>query len=200
MKKLIVILAVLILVAGSVFADETHVIKIKTTVESKTPTFVLKAGLSPDSFDRESDDDTMNTLGWETIEKSILKENVVVYFQIAQKGYARKNGSKFLLSIEASEMVREQNEDGSELGPDDERYKTTKGVISEINPINAEESNVEVAVSGSIDKSTAEIMTEYKGKVEDGTPIASFVVTWEKDVKALDGIYQASVILKVSPL
>ena len=200
MKKLIVILAVLILVAGSVFAEETHIIKIKTTVESKTPTFVLKAGLTPDSFDRESDDDTMNTLGWETIEKSILKENVVVYFQIAQKGLAKKNGAKYLLSIEASEMVRMQNEDGSELSPDDERYKTTKGVISEINPLNAEESSIEVVISKSAEKSTTEILTEYKGKVEDGTPIATFTVTWAKDVEALDGIYQASVILKVSPL
>ena len=34
---------------------------------------------------------------------------------------------------------------------------------------------------------------------EDGTPIATFTVTWAKDVTAPDGIYQASVILRVSP-
>ena len=199
MKKVLVILAVLILIVSSVFAEDKQTIRINTSVESKTPTFVLKAGLSPDSFNRESDDDTMNTLGWETIEKSILQENVVVYFQIAQKGFARKVGSKFVLSIEASEMVREQNEDGSALGPDEVRYKTSRGIISNINPINVKTSNVDVTVSGGTGKDSAEIMAEYKGKVDDGTPIATFTVTWAKDVEALDGIYQASVILRVSP-
>ena len=197
MKKLIVILAVLILVVGSVFGAE--IIRLKSVVESKNPTFVLRAGLSPDSFDRESDDDTMNTLGWETIEKSILKENIVVYFQIAQRGTAKRIGKEFALSIEATEMVLVLNEDGSELAPDTTIYKTTKGSISNLAAVNPEESNVSVTLSGAATKDTANILTEYKGKVEDGTPIATFTVTWAKDVEAPDGIYQASVILRVSP-
>ena len=199
MKKLIVILAVLILVAGSVFgAEETHVIRIKATVESKTPTFVLKAGLSPDSFDRESDDDTMNLFDWETIEKSILKEDVVVYFQIVQKGTAKKLGSSYALSIEATEMVLEMSEDGSPLAPDAEIHKTKKGNISDFIAVNPEESNVAVVFSETSAKDIANLTTEYKGFVADGTPIAAFTVTWAKDVSAPDGIYQASVILKVS--
>ena len=199
MKKLIVILAVLILVVGSVFAEETHVVRIKATVESKTPTFVLKAGLSPDSFDRESDDDTMNLFDWETIEKSILKEDVVVYFQIVQKGTARKLGSSYALSIEATEMVLEMSEDGSPLAPDTEIHKTKKGNISDFIAVNPEESNVAVVFSETSAKDIANLTTEYKGFVGDGTPIAAFTVTWAKDVSAPDGIYQASVILRVSP-
>ena len=198
MKKLIVILAVLILVAFSAFAEETHVIRIKATVESKTPTFVLKAGLSPDSFDRESDDDTMNLFDWETIEKSILKEDVVVYFQIVQKGTARKLGSSYALSIEATEMVLEMSEDGSPLAPDTEIHKTKKGSISDFIAVNPDESNVAVVFSETSAKDIANLTTEYKGFVADGTPIAAFTVTWAKDVSAPDGIYQASVILKVS--
>ena len=49
-------------------------------------------------------------------------------------------------------------------------------------------------------KDIATIVAEYKGNVEDGTPIAKFKVTWAKDIEAPDGIYQASVILKVSLL
>lgn len=198
MKKLIVILAILILVASSVFGVE--VIRLKSVVESKNPTFVLRAGLSPDSFDRESDDDTMSTLGWETIEKSILKENIVVYFQIAQKGTAKRVGKEFALSIEATEMILVSNEDGSELAPDTEIHKTSKGRISDLSAVNPEESNVSVTLSGgAATKDTVSLITEYKGKVEDGTPIATFTVTWAKDVEAPDGIYQASVILRVSP-
>ena len=197
MKKFIVVLAILILVVGSVFGAE--IIRLKSVVESKNPTFVLKAGLSPDSFDRESDDDTMNTLGWETIEKSILKENIVVYFRIEQKGTAKRIGKEFALSIEATEMVLVLNEDGSELAPDTEIHKTGKGRISDVVAVNPEESNVSVVFSETAAKDIANLTTEYKGKVEDGTPIATFTVTWAKDVEAPDGIYQASVILKVSP-
>lgn len=197
MKKVLVILTILILVMAAVFADETRIIQLHSIVESKNPTFVLKAGLSPDTFDRESDDD--NTLGWDTIEKSILTENVVVFFQIAQKGTAKKIGKEYALSIEATEMVLVLNEDGSVLAPDSVIYKTTKGSISDLSAVNPEESNVSVTLFGVTTKDTANILTEYKGKVEDGTPIATFTVTWAKDVEAPDGIYQASVILRVSP-
>lgn len=200
MKKVLVILTILILVASAVFAaEEKKIIKIRGLVESKNPTFILRAGLTPDSFDKESDDGTMDTLGWETIEKSILKENIVVYFQIVQKGAAKKLGSAYALSIEATEMILEMGEDGSPLAPETEIHKTTKGSISDITAINPEKSNVEVMLSGATAKDTVSLTTEYKGFVSDGTPIAAFTVTWAKDVTAPDGIYQASVILRVSP-
>ena len=66
MKKLIIILSILILVAYSVFADELCVIKLQSLVDSKTPTFILKAGLAPDSFDRAiSDVEADNMLNWD---------------------------------------------------------------------------------------------------------------------------------------
>ena len=104
MKKLIVILTIMILVACSVFAEETHVIRVTTTVESKKPTFILKAGLTADAFDRAVSDESSNMLGWETVEKSIKAEDVVVFFEIVQKGDARAVGDKYSLNIEASGM------------------------------------------------------------------------------------------------
>lgn len=197
MKKVLVILTILILITSAVFAADT--IKLVSVVESKTPTFVLRAGISPDSFDNESDDDSKNTLEWQTVEKSILKDDVVVYFQIAQKGVAKKDGNGFALSIEASEMILSLNEDGTPLAPESAIYRTTKGNISDVTPVNGEKSNIGVTVSESATKDSVNLMAEYKGRVEDGTPIATFTVTWAKDVTAPDGIYQASVILRVSP-
>ena len=199
MKKLIIILSILILAVSSVCAAET--LRLQSVVESKNPTFVLKAGLSPDSFDEAvSDAESAGTLGYETIEKSIQKENIVVYFQIAQKGTAKRNGKGFSLSIEASEMVRGLNEDGTALAPDAEIHKTAKGTISDVTPMNSERTNVAVTLSDSLEKDAVSLVAEYKGRVEDGTPIATFTVTWPKDINAPDGIYQASVILRVSPL
>ena len=198
MKKVFVILAVLILLTTSVFGAEK--IKLQSFIESRNPMFVLYAGLSPDSFDTAaSDEEAGDTLGWETIEKSIKSEDVVVYFQIAQKGTAKKYGEKYSLTIEASEMILEFNEDGSVLAPGTEIYRTTKGAISSVAPVNYEKSKLGVT-SETTTKDSATILAEYNGVVEDGTPIALFAVTWAKDKNAPDGIYQASVILRVSPL
>ena len=198
MKKLIVILTIMILVACSVFAEETHVIKIKASVESKTPTFILKAGLTADAFDRAVSDNTTNMLGWETVEKSIKAEDIVVFFEVVQKGDAKQVGEKYSLTIEASEMILGFNEDGSALAPDTTIYKTTKGKISDIAEMGNERAVVEVSNIKTTAKGVATIEAEYRGKVDDGTPIAKFTVTWPKDINAPDGIYQASVVLKVS--
>lgn len=198
MKKVLVILTILILIANVAFAADS--VKIKTVVENENPSFILKAGLSPDAFDDVvSADDSAGTLDWETVEKSIKEENIVVFFQIVQKGIARRDGKEFALSIETSEMVLGLNEDGSALAPDTKVYKTTKGKISDINPNNDENSRIGVTLSETAAKDSISLLAEYKGKVDDGTPIATFTVTWAKDINAPDGIYNASVILRVSP-
>ena len=148
MKKVLVILAVLILVVSAVFAEETQLIKVKTIVETKNPSFILRAGLSSDSFDQASTgDDAANTLGWETVEKSIQKENIEVYFQLVQKGLARDVGQTYSVSIEASEMVLEMNEDGTALASDAKIHKTKKGIISDVTPLNDENNNISVTFS-----------------------------------------------------
>ena len=199
MKKLFVILTIMILVACSVFAEETHVIRIKASVDSIIPTFILKAGLTPDSFEKAvSDDEADNILGWETVEKSIKAEDIVVFFEIVQKGDAKAVGEKYSLNIEASEMVLSLNEDGSPLASDTDIYRTNKGKVSEPTAIGNEKAIVEVKNVTSTTKDIATIEAVYTGRVTDGTPIAKFTVTWPKDINAPDGIYQASVVLKVS--
>ena len=199
MKKLIIILSILILVACSVFADELCVIKLQSLVDSKTPTFILKAGLAPDSFDRAiSDVEADNMLNWETVEKSIKEDDVVVYFEVVQRGDAKEVGQKYSLTIEASEMSLGFNEDGSVLAPNAKIYKTPKGKVSNVTAMSTERAVVAVSNVKSIASDSATIVAEYHGLVNDGTPIVKFTVTWPKDIDAPDGIYQASVILKVS--
>ena len=199
MKKLIIILSILILVACSTFAGEVHVIRLKSIVESRSPIFVLKAGLTPDSFDRAvSDVEADNMLNWEAVEKSIKEDDVVVYFEVVQRGDAREVGTKYSLTIEASEMSLGFNEDGSVLAPGADIYKTPKGKVSNVTAMSTERAVVAVSNVKSIASDSATILAEYHGLVNDGTPIAKFTVTWPKDIDAPDGIYQASVILKVS--
>ena len=199
MKKLFVILTIMILVACSVFAEETNTIRLLSVVKSKEPTFVLKAGLNPDSFEKAvSDEEAGNVLGWETVEKSIKAEDIVVFFEIVQKGDAKAIGTKYSLNIEATGMELILNEDGSPLASDTDIYKTTKGKVSEPTGIGNEKAVVAVSNVDSTAKDVTTIVAEYKGKVTDGTPIAKFTVTWPKDNNAPDGIYQASVVLNVS--
>ena len=199
MKKLIIILSILILVVCSVFAGELHVIRLKSIVESKSPIFVLKAGLTPDDFDRAvSDVEADNMLSWETVEKSIKEDDVVVFFEVVQRGDAKEVGSKYSLTIEASEMTLGFNEDGSVLAPNADIYKTPKGKVSNVTAMSTERAVVEVSNVKTLTSDSATIVAEYHGLVYDGTAIAKFTVTWPKDIDAPDGIYQASVILKVS--
>ena len=198
MKKLIIILSILILVVCAVFAEEKQVIRVFTRVEASNPTFVLKAGLTADAFDRAVSDDSSNILRWETVEKSIKAEDVVVFFEVVQRGDARQPGEKYSLTIEASGMILGFKEDGSALEPNTDIYRTAKGRVSDVAPMGGEKAVVEVSNVKSIATDTAMILAEYTGVVEDGTPIAKFTVTWPKDIDAPDGIYQASVILKVS--
>ena len=199
MKKLIIILSILILVACSAFAVETHSIRVTTLIESKNPVFVLKAGLAPDSFDRAvSDAEVDYILNWETVEKSIKEDDIVIYFEVVQRGDAKEVGSKYSLTIEVSEMSLGFNEDGSVLAPNTTIYKTPKGKVSNVTAMSNERAVVAVSNVKSIASDSATIMAEYHGLVNDGTPIAKFTVTWPKDIDAPDGIYQASVILKVS--
>ena len=174
-------------------------VRVSTIVEAKSPIFVLKAGLAPDSFDRAvSDAEADNILNWETVEKSIKEDDVVIYFEVVQRGDAREVGSKYSLTIEASEMSLGYNEDGSALAPNTDIYKTPKGKVSNVTAMSTERAVVAVSNVKSIASDSATIVAEYHGLVNDGTPIAKFTVTWPKDIDAPDGIYQASVILKVS--
>ena len=191
MKKIIVILAVLILVVATASAAE--LIKLRTQVDSKDPIFVLKAGLSPESLDRAiSDDESNNTLGWEEVEKSIQAEDITVYFQIIQKGTAGKAGEKYTLTVEASAMEQILNEDGTVLDAGKTPHETSKGIISGDESRNASNLIVEATKKGA-----AIFEAAYEGKVLDGTTIATFSVTWKKDIDAPDGIYQATVSLIV---
>ena len=199
MKKLIIILSILILVACSAFAGETHIIRIKSMVQTQSPIFILKAGLTPDSFDRAvSDVEADNMLNWQTLDKSIKEEDVVVFFEVVQRGDAKEVGQKYSLTIEASEMALGFNEDGSVLAPDADVYKSSKGKITNVTAMSSERAIVAVSNVKAIASDSATIVAEYNGLVDDGTPIAKFTVTWPKDKEAPDGIYQASVILKVS--
>ena len=168
MKKLIIILSILILVACSTFAGEMHVIRLKSIVESKSPIFVLKAGLTPDSFDRAvSDAETDYLLNWETVEKSIKEEDVVVYFEVVQRGDAKEVGQKYSLTIEASEMSLGFNEDGSVLAPGAEIYKTPKGKVSNVTAMSTERAVVAVSNVKTIASDSATIVAEYHGLVND---------------------------------
>ena len=189
MKKVIAILAVMLIVAGTVFAAAT--IKVQSKVKSDDPVFILKAGLTETAFNTAESDDN-NIIGWKTIDKSIKDQDLEVFFQILQSGKAGKDGQKFTLEVSASTMKQVKTEDGGELPDNTTPHETTQGSISEEDP--KEATNVVVKKDGD-----AKFKATYAGTVADGTPLASFKVVWAKDSNAVAGIYEASVHLEVTP-
>ena len=190
MKKVSAILAVMLIVAGAVFAATT--IKIQSKVTSDDPVFLLKAGLTPNSFNAAlSGDETRDVIGWSTLGKSIKDDNIEVFFQIVQSGKAGKENQQFKLNVSATKMIQAKTVDGGELPATKAPYESSLGIISEETAKDA----TNVTVSKTAD---AEFRAIYAGKVEDGTPLATFKVVWAKDDDAEEGIYEATVKLEVT--
>ena len=190
MKKVIAILAVLMLVAGAVFAATT--IKVQSKVISDDPVFLLRAGLNPNSYNTAiSGDETRDVIGWSVLGKSIKDDNIEVFFQIIQSGKAGKENQQFKLNVSATKMIQVKTVDGDALPATKTPYEASQGIISEETAKDATNVTVSKTAAG-------EFRALYSGRVEDNTPLATFKVVWAQDDDAEEGIYEATVKLEVT--
>lgn len=191
MKKVIAILAVLMLVACVVFADATIKVrsKVTTTQEEENPQFTLKAGLTKAAMTVSAIDGDSATMGTTTQQKSIKTDDIILYFQIVQVNNAGKNGSAYIFTITPSEMIQIKDANDADVEATN-AHKTTPGVVSE------KAENQQLVNATVTPKNDAEKFdVAYTGKVAENTVLASFTVTWASDENAPDGLYEASVVV-----
>lgn len=191
MKKLIAILAVLMLVACVVFADATVKVrsKVTTTQEEENPQFTLNAGLTKAAMTVLAADGDTSIMGITTQKKSIKTDDITVYFQIIQVNNAGKNGSAYIFTITPSEMIQIKDANDADVEATN-AHKTTPGVVSE-KAGNQQLVNATVTPKNDAEKFDA----AYTGKVAENTVLASFTVTWASDANAPDGLYEAAVVV-----
>ena len=116
MKKVIAILAVLMLIATAVFATATIKVRSKVGTPAVEPTFILRADmLKSGSYDLASAREGTNPgiLDYDVVDKSIKEENITVYFQISQYLAGGSQGQIVKLGVGATKM-KQVNDDGTD--------------------------------------------------------------------------------------
>ena len=188
MKKVIAILAVLAIVAGSVFAAATIKVQSKVGTPAVDPAFVLRASLNGEdtysvAIAEEGEEATITAA---KVGKSIKEEAIKVYFQIQQSIKGGKADQIVKLEVGATKMVQ-VNDDGSEKADGYESSAATIGDKTVNNGL-----GVTVALNDA-----GQYVVSYSGKADANTVLGQFTVTWAQDENAVDGLYQASVSLNI---
>lgn len=191
MKKVIAILAVLMLVATAVFATATVKVRSKVGTPVVEPTFILKADLFKNgAYDyasaREGSNDGI--IEAEVLNKSIRDENITVYFQISQYLAGGSQGQIVKLGVGATQM-KQVNDDGTEKA---DGHVVPNFEIGTKTPNSSEDVDVQLNDAG-------QFVVTYLKQAASNTLLADFSVTWLKDANAVDGLYQASVTLTIDP-
>ena len=188
MKKVIAILAVLAIVAGSVFAAATIKVQSKVGGPAVDPAFVLRASLTgEDAYSIAiAEEGQEATITAAKVSKSIKEEAIKVYFQIQQSIKAGKADQIVKLEVGATKMVQ-VNDDGSEKA---DGYESSVGTIADKTVNNG------VGVTVALNDAGQYVAT-YSGKADANTVLGQFTVTWAQDENAVDGLYQASVSLSI---
>ena len=189
MKKVIAILAVMLIVAGTVFAAATIKVQSKVGTPVVDPAFRLRASLSgEDSYDIAiAEEDQESVISANVINTSIKEAAIKVFFQIQQSINGGSDGKVVKLGVSATKMIQ-INDDGSAK---EGGYESSMGTIGDKKENSGEGVTVTLNNAG-------EFVATYSGKADANTVLGKFTVTWAQDENAQDGLYQASVSLDIT--
>ena len=187
MKKALTILAIMVIVAGALFADapagSTGLIKIKSSVERQDPTFVIKATYGNTEVTGDTDGENLEV-------NDISQGDVKVGFAIYQTTVA-KNRYCYSFSIEVENFKK----DGYTVSTDVLISKPT-GAWYAKDSANGIAKAVAPKVSGNV--ITCSVTFNGKKPIDESdTAKTSFDVTWKEDKAAPFGDYEADVTMTI---
>ena len=191
MKKALTIIAILVIVTGTLFAaapaGSTGLIKIKSTVERKDPTFVIKASYGNQVATGDTD-------GEDLIVDDISQGEVSVDFAIYQTTVA-KNRYKYSFKVEVTKFVGAQYDytvdKNVTVG-----QPTTSGWYTTNVPEGIGFVEEPVVVDNVLTCSVT--FNGNKAVSESDTAKTSFNVTWEDDREAPADDYEADVTMTIT--
>ncbi len=199
MKKLITILAVMIVLVGTVFAVDNAQIDLTVTVAEKVPTFKLATFNNTNILEEEVSDAVENngksTPASATFEAAVGEtladgDDVTVNFVITQVKPNNinkiKTTHKYTFSVEATNLVNQA----------DANHYFEKGTVTNITAINnAIDAQYATITPG------ASLSIQYTGKTYAAAAevnFAQFSVTWNGKETAIPGSYKGSVTLTMT--
>ena len=212
MKKLISILAIMVVLVGSVFADVngqtsngTAVIDIKATIAESHPTFQLKAKTITTQATGENGDILISTVandspthGKVTIATDhLLTANAVIVFAIEQNNSSRSTAN-YTLGVAATNLTLDNYATvGASTLEADEYFEVALSGLTAADGYGSTSTN-----GVKITPATGSFAADYDGKVVDGSTtaveLATFTATWTKKPNAVAGNYSATVTLTIT--
>lgn len=202
MKKVITILAIMIVVIGAVFADpaptgsEDHKIRIMADVTDVLPVFQLKikdttiitnngevkAAVYSDHFDSTAKD---NSSAYDV--QFNLNENGSVTFQAIIQNKAKSTSAKYTVLFSGGEFEVKKN--GVVVS-------TKHSPSINVSPTTTDIAGIKSVTSGTADNS---VVVEFKGTMTtENNVIATAVYTYTGDAAIDPGVYYADVVMTVS--
>lgn len=227
MKKLITILAILVVLVGTVFATDpapqsgSAVIDITATIEEVTPFFVLRltkddAVKSAATSEVKASSPTHGESGLSeaSIEALSAGTAVTVSFDIFQRTMARLSSNatlnhSYTFTITATDLILQVNSANVSSPANNQKF----GVVQAHPAVNALETNAAAAqtitqtqgqtaittatVTGSA-AGTGTLGVVYDGMVPASTILGNFQVSWNGNIAAVPGDYKATVTMEVT--
>ena len=188
MKKALTILAIMVIVAGALFADapagSIGLIKIKSTVERQDPTFVIKASYGNQVATGDTD-------GEDLIVDDISQGDVSVDFAIFQTTTA-KNRFTYSFKVEVTKFASATYTVEKDV---------TVGQPSGVWYVEDADEGIGTVEDPDVTNNVLTCSVTFTGKkavVESDTAKTSFNVTWEGDREAPAGDYEADVTMTIT--
>ena len=228
MKKLITILAIMIVLVGAVFAEETvnegkQRITLETDVKESVPQFVFQGSLTGyDADDLEtalsvadtsaegSNNGKLLTSDALKTNKSIADANILVYFIIKQNAAKFVDGTtpaptyaRTQKTIEFSYVIGDLVQQAPENAPSTWTAKRIPGHLVASSATKAAAGNFTVG-STQYDNQIENAVSEqtftavYNGRVENGQEIGRFQAQWDQDPTVPNGVYKADITLTIA--
>ncbi len=204
MKKVITILAIMMILVGSVFADTvpagsgsngTASLDVTIAISAQYPTFQLKSGSATDNVasTHEANYDPADVA---LTADSLLSDDQPVSFDIVQLTRSSAT-AKYWLTVTATDMVLVKDASGATISTLSDASIQSFTVKSATPTVSAPET----AITGIDNTGTSgnKLVAAYDGTtVAANTTIGSFTATWKKNANAVSGSYKATVTLTVT--
>lgn len=214
MKKLITILAIMLVVVGAVFAEDPQPTNQRLTLQSdvseKKPAFKFQ-GSEDDKYGTDGKVVTSAQGSWDgtliTSAKSIADADITLNFRILQTGSAGESDSTTYARYKGVVTFAVEVGDLTQQAPlaANTSAATVEGTlgtltVGTVGKYDASVNGSTTEVSNKITLSTTSngFSAAYNGKVKDDQVIGTFSATWKKDETLPNGTYKADITLTIS--
>lgn len=218
MKKLIVILSIMLIVVGAVFAEDPQPTSQRLTLQSdvaeKKPAFKFQ-GSEDTKYETNGAVVTTDHGSFDgnliTTTKSIADADITLNFRILQTGSAGVSDSKtyarykgvVTFTVEVGALTQQapfaEGEEAATVNGAIDESSLVAGTVGKYSAsVNGSSSEVFNKITNTVNTAKNGFNAAYNGKVLDDQVIGTFSATWKRNETLPNGTYKADITLTIS--